>query len=123
MKKSCRYEDKVVHKLHNMEKAIAVPMKNRMFSGKYAMSIISVLQEFKSVCNVCIIHEGGTLLFKQYFTGPIKPAAKAQVLLGNSASFYHEGALKSYYTIVQFLLKRCATDISIAELDADLRNL
>lgn len=38
------------------------------------------------------------------------------------SSFYHEGALGSYSTHVQFILKRYVTDDHIAILDVEVRN-
>lgn len=85
------------------------------------MWVNAFLQEFKSACYVRGIHEGAAMrLFKQYSTGPAEAAVKARDMLASSATFYHEGALKSNSAIVQYLLKRYVMADSIAELDAEV---
>lgn len=51
-------------------------------------------------------------LFKQGLTDTAKAAVKSGVTLMNSAKFSHESALKSYFAIFKFLLKRYVADDS-----------
>lgn len=107
-----------------MAKKIAVQMKDHTISGKDPMPVITFLQEFKSVCDVCGIPGGAAMwLFKLYPTSPAKAAVKAKVALSIPVDFYHGSALKFYSDIAQFLLKRYVTDDIIAKLDAEVRNL
>lgn len=88
------------------------------------MSVAAFLQKFKSAYDACGTYESGTMwLFRQLSIGPTKATVKAHVTITNSAKFYHEAALKFYYDVVQFLLRRYVADDIIAELDADVRSL
>lgn len=88
------------------------------------MSVVAFLQEFTSACDACGIHKGtATWLIKQVLTVSAEAAVKVQVKLTKYADFYHDGALKSYFAIVQSLLKRYIMDDNIARLNADVRSL
>lgn len=69
------------------------------------------------------IQEGAAVwLFKHFLTGLPKAAVKALGKLVNSAKCYDVGALKSYSTITQFLLKRYVTEGNVPKLDAEVHN-
>lgn len=88
------------------------------------MPVITFLQEFKSACNSCSIHKSDTIwLFKQLLTGPAEAGVEACVISTISINVYHEVALKSYSSIVQFLLKRIVTDDNVAKLNTQVHNL
>lgn len=88
------------------------------------MPVITFLQEFMSDCDASGIHEGAVIrLFKQCLADQAEEVVKMRVMQTSSANFYHEGALKSYCAIVQFLLKRYGTGAGIARLEAEVRSL
>lgn len=62
-------------------------------------------------------------LFKQYLSSPAEAAVDVWVALLNSDNFYRKGALKSYSTIVQILLKIYVAEDNIAKLDTEVCNL
>lgn len=81
------------------------------------MSVIVFLQ-FKSGCDAGGICEGAAMwLFKQYLTGTNDAAVKSCVALPNSVNTRHEGALRTYFEAVLFLLIRYATDHKTANLE------
>lgn len=88
------------------------------------MSVAAFLQEFNSACDACSIYEGAAMwLFRQFLTSPAEAAVKRQMTLLHSTNFLHEGPLKSYSAIVQFILKRHVTYENIARLDAEVCKL
>lgn len=77
LKKLSGYDEDVIQQLEKLAKKIAVQMKDRIFSGKYLMSVVAFLQEFESACDARGIHEGDTVwLFKQFITGPSNAPVK-----------------------------------------------
>lgn len=99
-------------------------MKDRTFSGEDPMLVIIFVQRVKSACNTCRFHEStAKWLFEQYLIGPVEAAMKVRVTSTSSATFYHQGALKSYLAIVQFLLKSYVTDDSVAKPEMGAPNI
>lgn len=124
IKTSARYDDDVGNELRGMTKKVSVQIKDRKFTEKEPLGIISFLQDFKSACDACNIHEGAAMcIFKTFLTGSAEVAVKSRISLPSSSTQRHEGALQSYSSIVNFLLKRYATDDNIAKLDSDIRSL
>lgn len=89
-----------------MTKKTAVQMKDYTFSGIDRISLIALLQQLDSACHVYGIHVSTAIrLFMQFLTDPAETVLKAEVTLSNSATFYHDHALKSCSANVQFLLR------------------
>lgn len=121
---SSRHCDNIAYELHKTVKTIAVQIKCRIFSGKCQVSVLPFLQKFKVASGADRIREGaGMWLLKQFWAVPIEAAVKTRVMFMNSANFYFEGALKSYFTIVQLLLKGYVTDRNVRKLDAEMSDL
>lgn len=100
-----------------MAKKTANQMKDRRFSQKGAMSVITFLQTVKSSCDAYKINEGAVMwLFKQSLTKPAKAAVHSHVALTSSANTAYEGALRTYFDVVNFLLKRYVTESNIAAI-------
>lgn len=100
-----------------MAKMIAVQMKDPMLK-------ISFLQELKSAYHARIIHDDAPMwLVKQFQTVTADAAVSGGPTLTRPANFYLEVTLKSYSTIVQYLLKRFLTGDYMAKLDGEVCNL
>lgn len=124
LKKSSYFDDDATHERQNMAKKIVIQLKDGIFSGKNLMLIFAFLQELKSTCDVCRIHEHPAMcIFKQFLTCTVNAGVEKPVTLTRFVSFYHEGALKSYSAIVQFLLRRYVTNDNIAKLYVEVRDL
>lgn len=79
-----------------MKEKIVVQMKDRIFSGKDTMSVMYFLQEFKSTCDACEIHEGtARWLSERFRTGPTEAEVKARAALTSFANAHNEAASKS----------------------------
>lgn len=63
------------------------------------------------------------LLFKQYLSSPVEAVVKARVALPKETVEWKEGFLTSFAIILSCLLKRFATDDSIATVEVHIRNL
>lgn len=112
----------MAHELDEMAKKIAVQTEVCIFSEKNQMSAIAFLQELRSEYDTGGIQGGAAVwLFNQFSKGEAMAAVKVRVALESSANFHHEGAIKSYSSIVHFLLKHYVTDGNIARLDAVVR--
>lgn len=82
IRKYSRYEADVGNELTRMCRKTAVQMKDCKFSGKHTASIISIVQDFKAVCDARNIHEGvGTWLSKHLLTSTIDGILKAREAL------------------------------------------
>lgn len=107
VKQMSHYDDDVTQKQINTAKKIAKKMKNCAFSVKDPKSVVAFFENFESACNACGIHEGPAMwLFKHGLTSAAETAVRVRVTLTTSAKVNHEGVLKSYAAIVQFLLNR-----------------
>lgn len=62
-KTSARYDDDVANELNKRTKKTTVQIKDRTFSGRDPVSIIAFLQNFKTACDACNIHEGTDMRF------------------------------------------------------------
>lgn len=54
---------------------------------------------------------------------PGRGSCETQVRLSKSVNLYHEGALRSYSAIVQFLLERYAKDDNVEKMEAEVHRL
>lgn len=87
------------------------------------MSVFAFLQQFKSACDTWWIHESAKMwLFEQYLTNLTMAVVKARVTLMNSANCPSVSAVKSYFVIVQLLLKRYVRDDNTARLKTKVCN-
>lgn len=57
--------------------------------------------------------------FNHYLTSPLEAAIKAGVELSAKAAKSKEGGLESFSAMVNYLIKRFATDDDITTVDAD----
>lgn len=87
---------------------------------KDPISVIAVLQEFKSACDVCRIYEGIVMwLFKEYLTDPVNSVVEAWAVFSNFINFFLEAALISYSAVARFLFKSYATKDNVAKTVED----
>lgn len=70
------------------------------------------------------MHERAEIwLFNQFLPGSPEAALKAPAMRAGFTEHYHEGALKSYSAVVQFLQTRYVSDDNTKELDVEMRNI
>lgn len=82
------------------------------------------LARLKSAYDVSRIRERASLrVLKQYLTCPSKISVMILVELINATEIQYKGAVESYLSIVQFLIKRFATGNEIIKLSAEVHNL
>lgn len=121
LKTSERYDDDVAHEMSRMTKTVPVEMKDRMVDGRDPVSIITFLQDLKAMCDACNVHEGAVLwLFKYFLSSPVKSVTKARVTLPTDTMKPQEGCLTNVLAVINFLIKRYATDNNIATVDGDI---
>lgn len=124
IKGSARSDHSVAHEPHHVANMTAVQMKEKMFSGKNRIPIFAFSQDFKSACDACGVHKRAALwLYMRSLTRFTEAAVKFSVPLRNPVNSGHDGALRTYYEVVKFLLKRYGTDDKIEKLDNEVDSL
>lgn len=99
-------------------------MKDCTFSRKDLMFVVIFLQEFQSAWHARRIHKARAFwLFEKYLTNLVMASLESRLTLMNGTNSHHEGPLKSYSAIAQFLLKNYVAYVNIAKLDAEVRHL
>lgn len=65
--------------------------------------------------------EAAMWIFNPYLDGPVVSVTEARIVLPAKTTEMQEGYQTSYYGIVNYLIKRYATDDSIVMVDAEIR--
>lgn len=98
-------------------------MKDHLFSGKYSISFISFLAEFKQACDSSRIPEGATLsLFRDLWT--VRHSLRLKRIwqyIPNNVNA-HQGTSISYAEAVNPMLRWYATDSELAKADDQFLN-
>lgn len=123
-KKSSCYDYKMAPELDRIAKKKEKHKKHRSFLGKEAMLVVVSLQEFKSACDACKLHESTTIwLFTVYSTGLAKVAVNARITLLIFTNTCNNGTLRSHYTVFQHPWLRFAVEDNKVRLNAEVRRL
>lgn len=113
---SQRYADDVASIMRHIRKSVPVQMKEKVFNGKYYISIMNYLTEFRRMFDSSRIREEAAVgLFRDFMSGPTLAAIKVRLTLSSNDANGQKENMMSYAGVVNHRLRRYTTDAEITK--------
>lgn len=118
------YDPDFPSELERMRKKEPIKMKDQALDKKDPISVSNELADFKHVSDFSGIHKGAPVRrFRDFTSGLALSAIKPWLALSPNDTDENDGTITCNTAVVNYLLKRYATDAVIEKAEEEIRNI